>query len=735
MPPTTEHLQLTPEQMAQVRQVLRQYWGFETLRPLQDQAIAAALAHRDSVVVMPTGGGKSLCYQLPPALENTVDVVVSPLIALMKDQVDALREAGYPAVAFHSAMSASEARDVRDAMRDGKIRLVFVAPERLLTESFMEIMRGLNVRRFAIDEAHCISQWGHDFRPEYRRMAMLREHFPDASVHAFTATATPQVRDDIATQLNLRDPAVLVGRFDRHNLVYRILPQMDVDRQVLEVVQRHKDQAVIAYAISRKDTESLAEWLKSRGVKAACYHAGLTPEERHRTQDLFANEKLDVVVATVAFGMGIDRSNVRCVIHTAMPKTVEHYQQETGRAGRDGLEAECVLFYSAGDAMKWKMILQKSAANSPDPEQAERVQLGLLREMERFCNSSRCRHKFLSEYFGQAYETENCGACDVCLEEVDVIPESTLIAQKILSCVARVKEHFGVKHVVEVLRGAQTENVRKFGHETLSTHGLLKEISAKSLTAMIYQLVDQEVLVRTATEFPMLALNEQSWQVLRNQLPVRLLRPKERVKEQTNQGELDWAGVDRGLFDALKAWRRELAASRNLPPYTIFHDSTLMDLARIRPTSVPAIQDVQGIGSYKAGMYGVAVTQLIAGYCTEHQLAADPMPVRASRKLVQKNGVRELAFDLFDDGKSIDEVCASTERARSTVLQYLEQYLLERGGGNLDVWVEPAMCARVIAAWQKLGEGPLKPLHEELGGQVPYEVIRLVLTHQRMQNH
>ncbi len=393
-----------------VRDVLRKYWGFDQLRPLQGEAIAAALEGRDSLVVLPTGGGKSLCYQVPAAVAGRTDIVVSPLISLMKDQVDALTAAGYPAAALHSGMSEEDKSQVIREMVAGSLRLVFVAPERILTSGFLGAARRLNIRAFHIDEAHCISQWGHDFRPEYRRLKELRTAFPEASIHAYTATATPRVRGDIAVQLGLRRPAVLVGRFDRPNLNYQVVARSDVGLQILEVLERHKGDAAIVYCISRKETEETSAFLRTKGVKAAAYHAGMSPLERTRTQEAFAAERLDVVVATVAFGMGIDRSNVRCVIHAAMPKSVEHYQQETGRAGRDGLEAECVLLYAAADPRRWTFIMSQGES-SPDVLAAQKA---LLRDMRNLCESPVCRHAALSRYFGQQYEARDCGACDIC---------------------------------------------------------------------------------------------------------------------------------------------------------------------------------------------------------------------------------------------------------------------------------------------------------------------------------
>jgi ATP-dependent DNA helicase RecQ len=397
-----------------IEAVLRKYWGFDQLRPLQGEAIDAALEGRDSLVVMPTGGGKSLCYQVPAAVVERTDIVVSPLISLMKDQVDALRASGYPAAALHSGMTEEEKSAVAREMISGDLRLVFVAPERLLTTSFMAAARRLNVRAFHVDEAHCISQWGHDFRPEYRRLTELRRAFPEASIHAYTATATPRVRGDIAVQLGLKRPAVLVGTFDRPNLNYQVIAREDPGAQMLEILGRHQGDASIIYCISRKETEETSAYLRGKGIKAAAYHAGMTANDRTRTQEAFAAERLDVVVATVAFGMGIDRSNVRCVIHAAMPKSVEHYQQETGRAGRDGLEAECVMLYGRSDLRRWNFIMERSGSSDSVLE----AQKALLRDMRNLCESPVCRHAQLSRYFGQKYETVNCGACDVCAAPV-----------------------------------------------------------------------------------------------------------------------------------------------------------------------------------------------------------------------------------------------------------------------------------------------------------------------------
>jgi len=606
-----------PTDDARIADVLSRWWGFDTLRPLQADALRAALAGRDSLVVLPTGGGKSLCYQLPPLVDGATDVVISPLVALMKDQVDALEAIGYPAAAIHGALEASERARVRDRLIAGDLRLLFVAPERLVNTGLLDILARAGVRRFAVDEAHCISQWGHDFRPEYRQLALLRERFPHASIHAFTATATPRVREDIATQLGLRDPAVLVGTFDRPNLVYRVVPRTDRAGQVEAILGRHRGEASIVYCISRKETERLAARLAGAGLLAQPYHAGLDATRRHRTQEAFARETIDVVVATVAFGMGIDRSDVRLVLHTALPKSLEAYQQETGRAGRDGLAAECLLLYSSADVFSWEALVRKSAAESDlDADEQEtlvRSQIEHLHAMRRYAQAARCRHAALSEYFGQRYDAPTCGACDVCLGETSSLPEGTVTAQKIVSCVARVGGRFGVRHVAEVLRGARTEGVARHRHEELSTFGLLADLDQRAVENLVHQLLDQELLSRTGGDRPVVTLNDRSWELLRGVREVVLLEPRAARVRATRAEADDWEGVDRDLLERLRRWRRRVAEARGKPAWTIFDDKSLRSIARDRPASPAALLRCRGIGEKRLADFGAAILDIVAG--------------------------------------------------------------------------------------------------------------------------
>jgi ATP-dependent DNA helicase RecQ len=713
-----------------VLDIVRRYWGFGSLRPLQEEAIAAGLAGRDSLVVLPTGGGKSLCYQVPAALRGRTDVVVSPLISLMKDQVDGLRASGYPAAALYSGQPFDELTRTEREIAAGNHRLVYVAPERLLMPRFLNLIERLEVRAFAVDEAHCISHWGHDFRPEYRQLAELKRRFPAAGVHAFTATATERVRADIIAQLQLDDPLVLVGRFDRANLVYRVVPREDAYRQVIAVLGRHQGQAAIIYCLSRRDTEEMVAALTRAGVRAAFYHAGMEPQARRKVQDAFAAEELNVVAATIAFGMGIDRSDVRAVIHAAMPKSVEHYQQETGRAGRDGLEAECVLLYSGADVLRWEAILDKGAAETGTPPEVSRAARGLLAEMRRYASTMVCRHRALSEYFGQGYEAPSCGACDVCLNEVEGVEDATLTAQKILSCVARVGERFGVTHVADVLAGAQTETVKRLRHDRLSTHGLLKELPRKAVISLVYQLIDAGVLARTEGDRPILQLNPASWEVMRGQRSVQLIRPKQGEVRKTRFDETSWEGVDRGLFEALRALRRDVARERDVPPFVIFSDATLRDLARTRPSTPEGLLRVKGVGERKLADLGDRVLACVAEYCRAQGVARDVAPVEfeisgPTRRVLAKT----TAFEMFARGASIEAVAAEVARTRRTVVEYLADFVAETRPETIDAWVAPDVVAAVARAAEELGSERLKPIHERLGGKVSYDDIIVALAH------
>jgi ATP-dependent DNA helicase RecQ len=586
-----------------VRQIVKQVWGYDALLPLQEEAIGAVLARRDSIVILPTGGGKSLCYQAPAASIGKLAVVVSPLISLMKDQVDGLTEAGVPAAFLNSSLSSDERRAVAAGVAGGRYRLLYVAPERLVLPTCLGLLRRSGVAFFAIDEAHCISQWGHDFRPEYRQLTVLREIFPDVAIHAFTATATPRVRNDIAAELALRDPAILVGSFDRPNLVYRVRQRTDRLRQVTEALERHRGDAGIIYCIRRSEVDELAETLRRRGIRAVPYHAGLADAERKRAQDEFITERADVVVATVAFGMGIDRSDVRFVIHAGMPKSIEHYQQEAGRAGRDGLPAECLLLYSGGDFGLWRSILMAEGLPAPGA-------LPKLGEMYDYCQGAICRHRSLVEYFGQTYGAEPCGACDICLGEVTAEDDSAVVAGQILACVAEMGERFGADYVADVLRGAHTVRIARMRHDRLESYGRLLHVSKATVRNWIAQLEAQGCLAREGDEYPILAVTARGRRVLQSDEAVTLMktvaRPARAPRPVTVAAPSGPGGEtsDDDLFETLRTLRRTMAEERGIPPYLIFSDASLREMARERPTTKEGFLQIKGVGHRKLAELG-----------------------------------------------------------------------------------------------------------------------------------
>src|SRR6187455_2094658 len=598
-----------------LRDALTRYWGYTSFRPLQHEAMEAVLSGRDSIVVLPTGGGKSLCFQAPAAAADSgLAVVVSPLISLMKDQVDTLVGNGVSAALFNSSLGADEKATVMRGLAEQRYRLLYVSPERLVgdgSDGFIARLAGCGVRFIAVDEAHCISQWGHDFRPEYRQLARLRERFPGVSMHAYTATATARVRRDIASQLALRDPVELVGSFDRPNLVYRVLPRAALKAQLLDVIKRHENEAGIIYCSSRKEVDALAAWLSDSGMPALPYHAGLSDQERAANQDAFLSERVDLIVATVAFGMGIDRSNVRFVVHAGAPRSLEHYQQESGRAGRDGLEAECVLIASGADFLKWRVMLEKNGEMSD----ARRT---LLRDIERYAASVGCRHKRLVSYFGETFTKDDCGACDYCLGELEAVPDAITVARKVLSCVARVGQRFGAAHVTTVLRGSDSEQVRSRGHHALSVFGLMKDATIDELRGYIDQLLAHGLLQQGGDEYPILQITAEGLALLKDagaapELSLaRQKRPDRRVPKRARVETEGWEGVDRDLFEELRVLRMEIARRRRVPPYVIFHDTTLREIARSKPKTKEELRHVYGVGDRKAEDLGDLVLAVVA---------------------------------------------------------------------------------------------------------------------------
>ncbi len=605
-----------------LRDVLHRVWGFSDFRPLQREAMIGILAARDSVVVLPTGGGKSVCFQAPALVDRPVSatdatprprhglaVVISPLISLMKDQVDGLRVDGVAAAYLNSTLPPAERDAVTASIRDDRCRLLYVSPERILADGGLRrMLQQARVRFLAIDEAHCISQWGHDFRPEYRQLGALRDEFPDVSVHAFTATATGRVRQDIIAELRLRQPEVLVGSFDRPNLTYRVLRRATLQRQLLQILTRHAGEAGIVYCGSRREVESLAAWLTAQGHQALPYHAGLADDVRSRHQEAFLDESVDIVVATVAFGMGIDRSNVRYVVHASAPRSLEHYQQESGRAGRDGLPAECVLIYSGADFLRWRRLLDSNGELTASAQ-------ALVRGMERYASGTGCRHKALLEYFGEPYDRGPCGACDWCLKELDPVADAAILAQKILSCVARVKQAWGIAHVTDILAGRATDKVVEAGHAALSTFALLRDEPPSAIRGYIEQLVEGGFLIREGDRYPVLRIAATGAALMRGQATCALYRQIQPARTHgRRKGREESVRGDGDLFEVLREVRRQLARDRGVPPYVIFHDTTLRDLVERRPATLAELYEVYGVGAKKAADFGQAFIDAIGAF-------------------------------------------------------------------------------------------------------------------------
>jgi len=710
--------------------LLKQYFGFTSFRPLQEEIIRDSLAGKDVFALLPTGGGKSLCFQLPALARDGLTVVVSPLIALMKDQVDALQAGGVPATFLNSSLAADESRKRLRGLHSGEFRLLYVAPERLMLSGFLTDLQRWNVKLIAVDEAHCISEWGHDFRPEYRQLAQLRERFPNVPFMALTATATERVRGDIVTHLKLRDPRCYVASFNRPNLTYRVIAKQKPYHQLLEFLRTRPRDGGIVYCQSRKTAERTAANLAEDGVTARPYHAGLTPRERSEHQELFLRDDVRVICATIAFGMGINKPNVRFVVHYDLPKNIEGYYQETGRAGRDGLPSECDLLFSPGDVVKQTQFIDEKL--DPKEQQIARAQ---LQQMVHYAECATCRRAELLRYFAEQFDRENCEACDNCLSPRATF-DGTLAAQKFLSCVYRIREknRFGVglNHVVEVLTGADTEKVRKWNHERLSTYGIGREHSRPEWAAIGRELVRLGFLRQTADKFSVLELTAEGLAALKQRAKITLTKPMTAPEKTVHRvGEI---ACDEVLFDRLRELRKRLADERNVPAYIVFSDVALRQMARNYPANDREFARISGVGEKKLREFGEIFLAEIATHLRTNarQIFADDSfatPAPPPRRSLGDSARETLRQ--FRAGKTVEQIATERMLVTSTICGHLAE-AIERGEPvELSRFFTDDEQQKITEAFERNGFGNLTGVFESLGGIIDHGRLRIFRAAQR----
>ncbi len=701
-------------------EALKKYYGYDEFRPMQADIIKAIYEGKDTLVLMPTGGGKSICFQIPAITMDGVCVVVSPLISLMKDQVEGLRSNGIKAAFLNSSLSAREQNAVEDDLYNGNIKLLYVSPEKLVSQSFIPLLKQAKINLFAIDEAHCISSWGHDFRPEYTKMKFLKSQFKNIPVVALTATADKVTRRDIATQLNLDNPQVFISSFDRPNLSLNVRPGQKRIQQILDFIKARPNQSGIIYCLSRKNTEDLTGKLLKEGIKADFYHAGLPSGERAKVQEEFINDNVPIVCATVAFGMGIDKSNVRWVIHYNLPKNIESYYQEIGRAGRDGLKSDTLLFYSFRDVT----VLREFIENGENAKQRE-IKMSKLDRMQQFADSLICRRKILLNYFGENLE-KNCGNCDVCNNPPQHF-DGTVLAQKALSAVTRLKERVGIRMLIDVLRGSNRKEIFQNGYDKIKTYGAGAANSANDWQHFINQIINLGFLEIAYDQKNVLRLTEASKPVLFGQQKVELVKmasikehretQKAKLKKKTKTQR-----VRDDLFEVLRALRKKLARERGVPPYLVFTDATLEAMAANRPINDEEMKEIPGVGERKLHLYGNIFIDAIISFIKEK--SSEGLKIQGTTYLV--------THELYKEGFSVDEIATKRNLNVGTIYAHFAQ-LYEQGHEiDLTDFVSASEIRKVAEAIQKVEDKTkLKPIFDYLKEEIPYHKIRLVLAYRK----
>jgi ATP-dependent DNA helicase RecQ len=700
--------------------LLKTRFGFDRFLPGQEEIIRGVVAGRDALVLRPTGGGKSLCYQLPALMLPGLTLVISPLIALMKDQVDALKANGIPAAFINSSLSLREIEQIQAEAARGQIKIIYAAPERLVLPEFQLFLQKAAVSLIAIDESHCISEWGHDFRPDYRNLIRLREMFPEVPAMALTATATAKVREDIIGQLALEKAQIFLSSCNRPNLTYAVRPKRGSYGQLLEILREHRQDAAIIYCFSRKDTEQLAADLRQEGLKALAYHAGLEGEARRSNQEKFIGDEVQIMVATIAFGMGIDKPDVRLVIHYHLPKSVEGYYQETGRAGRDGLPSRCILFYSYADKIKQQYFIRQIE----DEGERQRA-YQKLEQMVAYGELATCRRAYLLAYFGEDYAEEKCGGCDVCLEPEEEF-EATIISQKIMSAILRTGEQFGINHVIEVLCGAKNQKILARGHDKLSVYGIVDDFSKDDLRGIINQLVARGLLVKRGEDFPVLELSRQGRDFLTKREQIYLPRLKARVQTAKPGGALDLE-YDEELFEKLRHLRKGLAEDQGVPPFVVFGDVALRQMAAYLPQTAADFLKISGVGEAKLKQYGQIFTEVIQAYARENQRRGQDFPAgRAPRRPSHRGATYEETKKLVRKKMSIEEIAQVRGVSVARILRHIEKLLSAGEEMDLD-YLRPApeIFKQIEAAFEKSGGTSLTPVRERLGEEFSYEELRI----------
>ncbi|TFH47351.1 MAG: DNA helicase RecQ [ANME-2 cluster archaeon] len=658
-------------------QVLRKYFGYISFLPFQEDIIKDILLKKDVFVLMPTGGGKSLCYQLPPLLLDGLTIVISPLIALMKDQVDGLKANGIAAAYINSSLSFEEIQNIKNELLENKISILYVAPERIVLPNFLSFLQLLNISLIAIDEAHCISEWGHDFRPGYRQLKLLKESFPRVPLIAMTATAIPEVQKDIIAQLKLVNPNCYKASLNRDNLFYQVKPKDNAYHQLLKYLKNHEKDSGIIFRSSRKSADDLANKLKEEGYRVLPYHAGLDADLRTETQNKFVKNEIEIIVATIAFGMGIDKPNIRFVIHYDLPKNLETYYQETGRAGRDGGVSDCILFYSYGDKRKTDYFIEQKV-----DENEKRIAYNKLRDMINFCESRTCRRNILLNYFGEAFDKTNCENCDICLNPKEMI-DGTIIAQKIISCISQVNERFGMSYIADVLYGSKNKKITGNRHDTITTYGIGKEYSKKQWQAFIRELIQLDYLKLEGDRYPIVKIAQKFRDTLSEQERVLLTEPTENAPAKQKDIEGDF---DLGLFEILRSLRKKLADDEGMPPYIIFHDLSLKAMATYFPQSLLDFRKISGVGESRLEKYGELFIKEITDYCEKHEhILSFPVKEEApdnsktySLKEIQK--IHPEAYELWT--KEDDEKLFAEYKSGKTIEELMEQFGRQKGGIN-----------------------------------------------------